>query len=255
MPSPAARLPSAAAVLSAGGILRASEVVELAGATGLDLAAAAAMLVKESGGGRNVWGSDAVVVAPGTYTKGAPVTQAAYLAYRAAVRAGRAGRQGCGPTQLTYGGYQDQADQIGGCWDWRCNVTVGFRALAGLIKAGGLRTGFRSYNGSGAAAERYADDAMRRYTEWAVRLAGASTDEGEDVMATQDELRAIVRDELANLARRDDVGWARNQTLAALGVANPPNAPGAPPAGAKSVQQQLDDVKTLLGGILAELAK
>jgi hypothetical protein len=136
----------------------------------LNLAAAAVVLLKESGGGRNVWGHDNVVVAPGTYAKGAEVTEQAYLAYRAAVQSGRAGRQGCGPTQLTWSGYQDQADALGGCWDWRCNVTVGFRALAQHIRNSGLRGGFRDYNGSGPAAETYADDAMSKYLVWATRL-------------------------------------------------------------------------------------
>jgi len=157
-------------ILAAGGILRAPEVVELAAATGLDLAAAAVALLKESGGGRNVWGHDNVVVAPGTYTKGAEVTQAAYLAYRQAVQAGRAGRQGVGPLQLTWSGYQSQADQLGGAWDWRCNVTVGFQALAQHIRNSGLHNGFRDYNGSGPAAEAYANDAIAKYNVWRVRL-------------------------------------------------------------------------------------
>lgn len=244
---------SAAEVLAAGGILRPGEVIELAAATSLDLAAAATMLAKESGGGRNVWGSDQVVIAPGTYVKGAPVTQSAYLAYRAAVVAGRAGRQGCGPTQLTYGGYQDLADRAGGCWDWRANVRTGFTALAALVKAKGLRDGFRAYNGSGPAAERYAADAMARYTVWRARLAGASSTP-EDDMPTLDEVRAVVREELAALARRDDVGYARNQTLSALGIGDPEHAPAAPAKGAKSVQQQLDDIKTLLAGVVAGMA-
>ena len=63
-------------VLSAGGILRAPEVVELAAAARLDLAAAATMLVKESSGGHNVWGHDAVPTG-GNYVKGAEVTQGA----------------------------------------------------------------------------------------------------------------------------------------------------------------------------------
>lgn len=157
-------------ILSAGGILRAPEVVELAAAAGLDLAAAAVVLLKETGGGRNVWGHDNVVVAPGTYTKGAEVTKAAYLAYIQAVKAGRAGRQGVGPLQLTWSGYQAQADQLGGCWDWRSNVTVGFQALAAHIRSDGLRNGFRNYNGSGPAAEKYAADAMAKYDVWRVRL-------------------------------------------------------------------------------------
>ena len=57
-------------VLGRGGILRAAEVV--------DLAAAATLLAVESGGGRNVWGSDGVSTG-GIYVKGSEVTQAAYL--------------------------------------------------------------------------------------------------------------------------------------------------------------------------------
>ncbi len=90
---------SAVSVLAEGGIIGAEDVVSIAAAAGLELAAAATLLVKESSGGRNVWGHDAVTVAPNTYVKGGPVTQSNYTAYRAAVNAGHAGRQGCGPTQ------------------------------------------------------------------------------------------------------------------------------------------------------------
>lgn len=182
-PEPATTLLSAATpadILTAGGILRATEVVELAAAAGLDLAAAAVVLLKESGGGRNVWGHDGVIVAPNTYIKGAEVTEQAYRAYLQAVNAGRAGRQGCGPLQLTWSGYQAQADTLGGCWDWRNNVTVGFQALAQHIRNSGLHDGFADYNGSGPAAERYADDAMARYDVWRVRL---GTPDPEDNMA------------------------------------------------------------------------
>jgi len=157
-------------ILTAGGILRAPEVIELAAAAGLDLAAAAVVLLKESGGGNNVWGHDHVVIAPNTYAPGAIVTKPAYLAYKQAVLAGRAGRQGCGPLQLTWSGYQSQADAAGGCWLWEANVTVGFAALAAHIRNSGMRGGFRDYNGSGPAAEAYADDAVARYLVWKTRL-------------------------------------------------------------------------------------
>jgi hypothetical protein len=64
-------------VLTQGGVLRAIEVVEIAATARLDLAAAATLLMKESGGGRNVWGHDNVATG-GNYVKGAPVTQEAY---------------------------------------------------------------------------------------------------------------------------------------------------------------------------------
>jgi hypothetical protein len=148
--------------------------VELAAAAGLDLAAAATMLELESGGGRNIFGHDAVPTA-GTYTPGGPVTSSNYAAYKAAVRAGRAGRQGVGPSQITYGPYQDACDQQGGCWDWRTNARYGFGVLAGLIRSYGTRDGFRRYNGSGVAAQAYATKAMAKYATWQARLAGVDT--------------------------------------------------------------------------------
>jgi hypothetical protein len=153
-------------VLSRGGILRAPEVVEIAAAARLDLAAAATLLIKESAGGRNVWGHDAVPTG-GNYVKGAEVTMAAYLRYKAA----RAiyGAQGVGPTQLTWPPFQDRADARGGTWDWRVNCAVGFEILADHITHHGLRGGFRAYNGSAA----YADDAMRQYAVWNAALAAA----------------------------------------------------------------------------------
>jgi len=90
-------------VLSRGGILRAPEVVDLAAAAGLDLAAAATLLAIESNGGRNVWGSDGVSTG-GIYVKGSEVTQAAYLRYKAARRAGG----GADPAHVAR--LQDRAD-------------------------------------------------------------------------------------------------------------------------------------------------
>ena len=60
-------------VLCRGGILRAAEVVDLAAAAGLDLAAAATLLAIESHGGRNAWGSDGVSTA-GIYVKDSDFT-------------------------------------------------------------------------------------------------------------------------------------------------------------------------------------
>ncbi|MFC4943654.1 hypothetical protein [Pseudonocardia sp. GCM10023141] len=161
---------SSADVLAANGILRAADVVWLAAQEGLELAAAATMLQKETGGGRNVWGS-AGVSTGGVYVKGSEVTQSAYLNYKA-IRA-QIGNQGVGPCQLTATTYQNQADAIGGCWDPIASITIGFRALAGMIRANGLRNGFRAYNGSGPAAECYADDSAAVYNRWRGLLAGS----------------------------------------------------------------------------------
>lgn len=178
-------------VMAANGILRAGETIELARQAKLDLACACVLLIKESGGGRNVWGSDPVETA-GTYVKGSAVTRENYLAYRAAVLAGRAGRQGCGPTQLTYGAFQDQADNAGGCWDWRANTLTGFSILASLIRVNGERLGFQRYNGSGPMAERYGRDAMERLSKWRQQLGSISVPE-VDMPLTPDEIERIAR--------------------------------------------------------------
>jgi hypothetical protein len=158
---------SAASSLAAWGIVRAAEVVELAASVGLDLASAATLLEIESGGGHNTWGHDPVPTG-NAYVKGAEVTRAAYEQYKQ--QRARLGAQGVGPCQLTYPGFQDQADALGGCWDWRCNVRVGFGVLLSHIRGHGLRDGFRRYNGAGPAAEAYADKAIARRNIWLVRL-------------------------------------------------------------------------------------
>lgn len=150
-------------VLTEHGIQRPAEVIELAALTGLELAAAATLLDKESSGGRNVYGHDPVDTG-GFYQLGGPVTKESYLQYKE--HRGELGAQGVGPTQLTFVPFQDRADSRGGCWDWRVNALVGFEILSGLIKAKGVRSGFRAYNGSGAAAEAYATDAMKRLQVW-----------------------------------------------------------------------------------------
>lgn len=155
-------------VLAAHGIQRATEVVALAAAAGLELAAAATMLEKESGGGDNVFGHDEVST-DGIYRYGQPVTKDVYERYREARKAGRIPPQGVGPTQLTSPGFQDQADAAGGCYDWAVNVKVGFGILAGEIRSSGIRGGFRAYNGSDA----YAADAMQKLAVWESRLAGS----------------------------------------------------------------------------------
>jgi hypothetical protein len=186
---------TAAEVLAKHGTQRAAEVVELAAAAGLELAAAATLLEKESAGGHNVWGHDAVDDG-GNYVKGAPVTKEAYKKYRR--DRDRLGAQGVGPTQLTFPGFQDRADDRGGCFDWRVNCSVGFEILAEHMKAKGTRDGFRAYNGSGAAAERYADDAMRKLATWRSRLGGAKSmtlsPEEEDMTGAQaQQLEAIFK--------------------------------------------------------------
>jgi hypothetical protein len=228
--------------LAARGIVRPAEVVELAHAAGLEveagqdpselfavrvggrlspcrpelhaaprrisgfvaeLAAAATHLETESAGGRNVWGHDPVDTG-GIYRKGSAVTREAYLAYKA--RRAELGAQGVGPCQLTWRGYQDLADGRGACWDWRVNAAVGFEVLAGLIRAHGIRDGFRRYNGSGPAAERYADDAVVRLAKWRDRLPG---DDGGALLRVGSRGPAVVQLQLElNAWHPNDVNLA-----------------------------------------------
>lgn len=127
---------------------------------------AAAMLSME--GGRNVFGCDfgsQVDDAPPYCHQ--PVTARRLLALLASRFS-----NGVGPTQLTFKGYLDQrADPgdprvltgLGKAWAARpfLNMVKGFSVLRGHAKAlGSVREGARSYNGSGPAAERYADKFM-----------------------------------------------------------------------------------------------
>lgn len=162
----------AAQILAANGIKRPEITIAAAQAAGLELAVACAMLMGESGGGRMVWGSDGVSTG-GTYLKGGPVTEANYKAYRAAVKAGRIGRQGVGDSQLTSAEFQDRGDQLGGCWLPYPNQLSGFIGLQNRIRAYGLHDGLRRYNGSGPAAERYANARQAQASVWRARLVGA----------------------------------------------------------------------------------
>lgn len=132
----------------------------------LPLAAAAACLIKETGGGRNVFGSD-----PTIFAGAGEVTEAKYRAYLAQRGPkGRGGMQGVGPTQLTWYSFQDEADRLGGCWRPDVNMRVGFTLLADHIRRLGLEQGFAAYNGSGEAAERYGRDALEHYRRFDAAL-------------------------------------------------------------------------------------
>jgi hypothetical protein len=154
-------------ILSNHGTLRPASVIDVSALAGLELAAAATLLAKESGGGRNIYGHDGVKTG-GFYDKGGPVTKANFQKYREHRK--KLGAQGVGPTQLTYIPFQDRADANGGCHDWRANALTGFGILSMLISQHGVHGGFRRYNGSGPAAEKYGDDAVARIRVWRMRL-------------------------------------------------------------------------------------
>lgn len=137
-------------------------IVREARRAGIPISLGFALVEKESGF-RNVFGHDPTTSIPNSW-KGSEVTKAKYLGYKAK-RSSR-GFQGVGPVQLTWGGYQDQADRLGGCWIPKHNIRVGFQALGDLVKKYGLRDGCRRYNGAGPAAQAYAADLLKRKNRW-----------------------------------------------------------------------------------------
>ncbi len=154
--------------LRAEGVLRPQAVVEEAKRAGLRLPLACALLEKESGGGRNVFGHD-----PTIFVGAGEVTRAKYREYKKRrVASGNRQMQGVGPCQLTWWEFQDTADREGGCWRPEVNMRVGFRHLVALINQHGEADGARRYNGSGAAAEAYSRDLLAKARIWEAKLAG-----------------------------------------------------------------------------------
>lgn len=137
---------------------------------GVQLSLAFALVEQESNF-TNVFGHDPTIFAgAGKATKGK------YLKYKK-LRGpiGRGGMQGVGPCQLTWWEFQDEADREGGCWKPSCNLRVGFRALAQNIRAHGTHQGIARYNGSGAAAERYAAQVEQKQARWHRLLTGGKS--------------------------------------------------------------------------------
>ena len=117
-----------------------------------------AFLLQETGGGRNVFGSD-----PTVFAGAGQVTKSKYLAYKD-VRRRTGEMQGVGPMQLTWPTYQDRADRLGGAWKPYANMLVGFRHLAALHRASGSWTAAaHEYNGGGPAADAYAAQMAARF--------------------------------------------------------------------------------------------
>jgi hypothetical protein len=154
--------------LRAEGVARPQAVVEEAKRAGLRLALACALLEKESGGGRNVFGHD-----PTIFVGAGEVTRAKYREYKKRrVASGNRQMQGVGPCQLTWWEFQDTADREGGCWRPEVNMRIGFRHLVALINQHGEADGARRYNGSGDAAEAYSRDLLAKAKVWEAKLAG-----------------------------------------------------------------------------------
>lgn len=141
----------------------ATNLVKAARHSGLRVSMGCA-LVEDESGFKNVFGHD-----PTIFSGGGRVTRVRYLAYKA-LRKATGKMQGVGYVQLTWYEYQDEADKLGGCWKAYPNMLVGFRALAANIQAHGEHAGIAAYNGSGPAAEKYADLLIERARGWHDRL-------------------------------------------------------------------------------------
>lgn len=151
-----------AKLLKAHGVVNPLWTIAAARKAGLPLAYALALIEKESGKGFNLFGHD-----PTIFAGAGAVTKAKYLAYRLARRrSGNRQMQGVGPTQLTWWATQDAADRAGGCEKPLVNMTVGFTALARLIRLHGPEKGAAAYNGSGPAAAAYGRDFVQKARRW-----------------------------------------------------------------------------------------
>jgi uncharacterized protein YcbK (DUF882 family)/peptidoglycan hydrolase-like protein with peptidoglycan-binding domain len=151
-------------------------VISEARRAGIPLALACALLEKETAGGHNVFGHDRD--RSGRYIFPArdgtvPVTEELYRQYKQRRKATGL-PQGVGPCQLTFAGFQDQADALGGCWKPELNIRVGFKVLADNIRVNGQARGVARYNGSGSAADAYSRDVLAKARKWEALLSGAS---------------------------------------------------------------------------------
>lgn len=146
-------------VMKRKGIVYPVRTMDAAARAGIPLSLACAILIQETNGGANIFGHD-----PTIFVGAGRVTKRKYLAYKR--QRGRARMQGVGPVQLTWWATQDEADSLGGCWRPGINMLVGFRQLAAAIHAHGLHAGVASYNGSGPAAQRYADEVIAHMKTW-----------------------------------------------------------------------------------------
>lgn len=76
--------------------------------------------------------------------------------------------QGVGPTQLTFKGFQDQADRLGGCWKPIINMIVGFGIIADYRARG--RSWRDCWLGYSGGKETYADEMDARLIWWRAKL-------------------------------------------------------------------------------------
>jgi hypothetical protein len=171
----ATRAEAQAKLITAYGIQNADAIVRAHDRPGRPKLARGLAMVENETGGRNEFGDEGLAC-PVEFCEQL-VTQSRYAIYKAE-REDLFARgivigvcNGVGLTQITDRALQQAADALGGCWIPQYNADVGFATLHQLIAELGVREGFRAYNGSGPAAEEYADRADERAWIWEGRLA------------------------------------------------------------------------------------
>jgi hypothetical protein len=137
-------------------------IIQQARKSGIPISLGFAVIEQESGF-RNVFGHDNTRSIPESW-KGTEVTREKYKFYKQNRSA--KGMQGVGPAQLTWWAFQDEADSRGGAWIPKHNISLAFDHLAALIKRNGTHDGLASYNGTGPAAEKYANQVEARAEKW-----------------------------------------------------------------------------------------
>lgn len=170
--TPAERKAKLEQLISAWGIANAADAVEAWSERGVpQLSDCLAMLENESGG-RNVFGADPGGNALPRRWFDQPVTRFRYTIYKLRRNMGFT-PNGVGPCQLTDVSEQKAAERAGGCWKPLHNMQVGFDLLHRLQLQLGRGEGFRQYNGSGPAADAYAQRALERAATWHDRFTKA----------------------------------------------------------------------------------
>ncbi len=156
--------------LGAAGLKYPRTTVEEARNVGIPLSYALAFLEKATPGadadgamrfGLNVFGDDPQ---SGNPVRGGAVTRSRYLEYVEHRRRGR-GMQGVGPMQLRWYALQDLADRLGGCWQPRYSMRVGFAQAKALVRRDGRAAGAARYDG-GASADTWARDWLAKQNKW-----------------------------------------------------------------------------------------
>jgi cell wall-associated NlpC family hydrolase len=180
-------------MMKEGGIVKPVDTLNVARAVGLPLPFACALLEQESSGGNNVFGHDQVA----NPVKGGSVTKDRYMEYKHYRQMGL-GANGVGPTQLTWPGFQDRADHLGGCWVYDVNLRVGFSVLRAQIRSNGVYRGFWNYNGR----EAYAKQVMPRVIKWQTLLGADSAAANGHVTTTSRPAGPLVSDFVALCLRQ-----------------------------------------------------